>query len=238
MLIAAPREHPVARAQRLLDLIQVLRRHRYPVSGQAIADELGVSLRTVYRDIQTLVGQGAAIDGEAGVGFVLRPGFVLPPLMFSDDEIEALTLGLRFVMQRTDAALEHAAADALAKIAAVLPEDLRDNIDNIGLLAGPEHDHPPVDLTVIRAAIRDEHKLALHYLDREGDATQRVVWPIAIGFFNRAQVVAAWCELRRGFRHFRVDRIERLRATGKRYPARRRALMRQWREDEGIELKI
>jgi predicted DNA-binding transcriptional regulator YafY len=228
----------VARAERLLDLIQVLRRHRYPVSGQAIADELGVSLRTVYRDIQTLIGQGAAIDGEAGVGFVLRPGFVLPPLMFTDDEIEALVLGLRFVMQRTDEALEQAATDALAKIAAVLPDDLRDNIDNIGLLAAPDDDRPRVDLTAVREAIRDEHKLALHYLDRGGEETQRVVWPIAIGFFNRAQVVAAWCELRRDFRHFRVDRIARLRATGKRYPARRRALMKQWRENEGIALKI
>jgi len=127
----------VARAERLLDLIQVLRRHRYPVSGQAIADELGVSLRTIYRDIQTLIGQGAAIDGEAGVGFVLRPGFVLPPLMFTDDEIEALVLGLRFVTQRTDAPLERAAKDALAKIAAVLPEDLRETIAGVGLLAVP-----------------------------------------------------------------------------------------------------
>src|SRR5919198_2059098 len=127
---------PVARAERLLDLIQVLRRHRYPVSGQAIADELGVSLRTVYRDIQTLVGQGAAIDGEAGIGFVLRPGFVLPPLMFSDEEIEALVLGSRWVAQRTDQPLAHAAANAIAKIAAVLPDDLRDSIEGNGLLAG------------------------------------------------------------------------------------------------------
>src|ERR1700741_301077 len=127
----------MARAERLLALIQVLRRHRYPVSGQAIADELGVSLRTVYRDIQTLVGQGAAIDGEAGIGFVLRPGFVLPPLMFTDEEIEALVLGLRFVAQRTDVPLERAAMDALAKIATVLPEDLRDKIEGIGLIAAP-----------------------------------------------------------------------------------------------------
>src|SRR5947209_9862278 len=125
------REGAVARAERLLALIQVLRRHRFPVSGQAIADELGVSLRTVYRDVQTLIGQGAAIDGEAGVGFVLRPGFVLPPLMFTDDEIEALVLGLRFVTQRTDAPLERAAKDALAKIAAVLPEDLRESVAGV-----------------------------------------------------------------------------------------------------------
>src|SRR5712671_3701162 len=135
----------MARAERLLGLIQVLRRHRHPVSGQTLADELGVSLRTVYRDIQTLIGQGAAIDGEAGVGFVLRPGFVLPPLMFTDEEIEALALGLRFVSKRTDAALARAAIDALAKIAAVLPDDLRDSIAGVGLLAAPG-DSDPLDL--------------------------------------------------------------------------------------------
>jgi biotin operon repressor len=116
----------MARAERLLGLIQVLRRHRHPVSGQVLADELGVSLRTVYRDIQTLIGQGAAIDGEAGVGYVLRPGFVLPPMMFSDEEIEALVLGSRWVAQRTDERLSRAAANAVAKIAAVLPDDLRE----------------------------------------------------------------------------------------------------------------
>src|SRR5882672_9037926 len=99
----------MARSERLLDLIQVLRRHRHPVSGHTLADELGVSLRTIYRDIQTLIGQGAAIDSEAGIGFVLRPGFVLPPLMFTDEEIEALVLGSRWVAQRTDASFEHAA---------------------------------------------------------------------------------------------------------------------------------
>ena len=158
----------MARAERLLDLIQVLRRHRYPVSGQAIADELGVSLRTVYRDIQTLIGQGAAIDGEAGVGFVLRPGFVLPPLMFTDDEIESLVLGLRFVTQRTDAPLERAAKDALAKIAAVLPEDLRETIAGVGLLAVPSA-IDTFDLAPVRAAMRAETKLVIDYADAKGE---------------------------------------------------------------------
>src|SRR5947208_3487229 len=133
----AATETAVARAQRLLELIQVLRRHRRPVSGETLAAELGVSLRTLYRDIQTLIGQGAAIDGEAGVGYVLRPGFVLPPLMFSDEEIEALVLGSRWVAQRTDEPLARAAANAIAKVAAVLPDDLRDSIEHNGLLAGP-----------------------------------------------------------------------------------------------------
>ena len=114
------------RAQRLLDLIQVLRRHRQPVTGAALADELGVSLRTLYRDIATLQAQGATIDGEPGIGYVLRPGFMLPPLMFSEDEIAALVLGSRWVADRADTPLGMAASNALAKIAAVLPPDLRD----------------------------------------------------------------------------------------------------------------
>ena len=164
----------MARSQRLLELIQVLRRHRQPVSGQALADELSVSLRTVYRDIQTLIGQGATIDGEAGLGFVLRPGFVLPPLMFSDEELEALVLGLRWVAQRTDASFEHAAMNALAKIAAVLPDDLRNNVEGIGLVALPSRDGAArLDLAPIRAAIRSEQMVVLDYADVKGEHTRR-----------------------------------------------------------------
>jgi predicted DNA-binding transcriptional regulator YafY len=230
----------VARSERLLELIQVLRRHRHPVSGQTLADELGVSLRTVYRDIQTLIGQGASIDGEAGVGFVLRPGFVLPPLMLTDEEIEALVLGSRWVAQRTDEPLARAAENAIAKIAAVLPDDLRAGIEGSGLLAAPPADsgRDAIDLAPIRQAIRTERKLVLHYADAKGDRSTRTVWPIALGFFDRVRMLAAWCELRQDYRHFRTDRIVRLRLTDKRYPRRRRAMMREWREIEGIPEQI
>ena len=225
----------MVRSQRLLELIQVLRRHRQPVSGQALADELSVSLRTVYRDIQTLIGQGATIDGEAGLGFVLRPGFVLPPLMFSDEELEALVLGLRWVAQRTDASFEHAAMNALAKIAAVLPDDLRNNVEGIGLIAVPSRDADARhDLAPIRAAIRSEQMVVLDYADVKGEHTRRTVWPIALAFFENSRVLAAWCELRQDFRHFRIDRIIALHKTGQRYPQRRRVLMKQWREIEKI----
>src|SRR5215813_4296834 len=127
----------MSRAQRLLDLIQLLRRHRFPVSGAALAQELGVSLRTLYRDIETLNAQGARIDGEAGIGYVLRPGFMLPPLMFSEEEIEALVLGSRWVAERADGPLGNAARNALAKIAAVLPDDLKESLDASNLLIGP-----------------------------------------------------------------------------------------------------
>ena len=225
----------MARSQRLLELIQVLRRHRQPVSGQALADELSVSLRTVYRDIQTLIGQGATIDGEAGLGFVLRPGFVLPPLMFSDEELEALVLGLRWVAQRTDASFEHAAMNALAKIAAVLPDDLRNNVEGIGLIAVPSRDADARhDLAPIRAAIRSEQMVVLDYADVKGEHTRRTIWPIALAFFENSRVLAARCELRQDFRHFRIDRIIALHETGQRYPQRRRVLMKQWREIEKI----
>jgi predicted DNA-binding transcriptional regulator YafY len=163
----------VARSERLLELIQALRRHRRPVSGAVLADELGVSLRTIYRDIHTLIGQGASIDGEAGIGFVLRPGFVLPPLMFTDEELEALVLGSRFLAQRADKPLAEAARNAIAKIAAVLPDDLRDGIDGTGLLAGPGRRPPPdpIDVASIRAAIRTERKLILDYTDPKGKHT-------------------------------------------------------------------
>lgn len=226
----------MARSERLLELIQALRRHRQPVSGAVLAEELGVSLRTIYRDIQTLIGQGATIVGEAGVGFVLRPGFVLPPLMFSDEELEALVLGSRLLAQRADKPLADAARNAITKIAAVLPGDLRDSIDSTGLLAGPGRRPPPdpIDLASIRAAIRTERKLILAYTDPNGKQTRRTVWPIALGFFDRVRMLAAWCELRQDFRHFRTDRITSLRATDQRFPRRRRALMKEWGAIEGI----
>jgi len=226
----------LSRAERLLELIQILRRHRRPVSGRMLAAELGVSLRTLYRDIGALQAQGAGIDGEAGVGYILRPGFMLPPLMFSEDEIEALVLGSRWVADRGDARLGAAARNALAKIAAVLPADLRDELDASALLVGPGAAIAAGDaeLAAIREAIRGERKLAIAYLDRDAVETRRTIWPFALGFFDRARVVVAWCELRQAFRHFRTDRIAALTATGSRYPRRRQALLKEWRENEGI----
>ena len=226
----------MSRAQRLLDLIQLLRRHRRPVSGAALADELGVSLRTLYRDVATLNGQGAHIDGEAGMGYVLRPGFMLPPLMFSEDEIEALVLGSRWVAARADDALSGAARNALAKIAAVLPADLKQTLDTSALLVASDDKFGgnDGDLAAIRRAIRAERKLVIDYARNDGTKSSRTIWPFAIGYFQRALVVAAWCELRQGFRHFRVDRIASLAPTETRYPRRRAVLLKEWRAAEGI----
>ena len=178
----------------------------------------------------------AQIDGEPGVGYVLRPGFMLPPLMFSEDEIEAIVLGSRWVADRTDAALSGAARSALAKIAAVLPPDLKTGLDTSGLLIGPGKAIATGDaeLPVIRSAIRTERKVRIGYLDGKGCNSKRTIWPFALGFFDRVRIVVAWCELREGFRHFRTDRIGKVQVLDKRYPRRRQALLKEWRASEGI----
>lgn len=227
----------MSKTQRLFDLIQILRRHRYPVSGKQLAEELGVSLRTVYRDIVTLQGQGATIEGEPGLGYVLRPGFILPPLMFSEEEIEALILGSRWVARRTDKKLRLAAKNVLAKISAVLPDDLRQQLEFSGLLIGPvktpiENDDETEAL--IRLAIRKEYKLQMTYSDMKGVESQRIIWPLALGFFEEVHVIVAWCELRENFRHFRTDRIAKLIQLETRYPERRQTLLNKWRKMNNI----
>jgi predicted DNA-binding transcriptional regulator YafY len=222
----------MSRASRLLDLVQLLRRHRAPVSGPTLARELGISIRTLYRDIATLQAQGADIQGEPGLGYVLRPGFTLPPLMFSADEIEALVLGSRWVAVRGDARLSGAADNAVAKIRAVLPDELRESVDVATMTVPDIASAVPatIDVSVLRAAIRKEHKIAISYRDNRGAHTQRTIWPLLIGFFDRVLVVAAWCELRQGYRGFRVDRILELEVTETRYPRRRSTMVKEWRE--------
>jgi predicted DNA-binding transcriptional regulator YafY len=226
----------VTRAERLLALLQLLRAHRFPVSGATLARELGVSVRTLYRDIAALQAQGADIEGEPGLGYVMRPGFMLPPLMFSEEELEALVLGSRWVARRSGDSLSGAAKSAIAKIAAVLPAELRAAVDASALLIGPvdapEGPEPPLE--PVRRAIRDERKLALTYVDAEGRESRRVVWPFAVGYFERMRIVVAWCEARQAFRHFRADRIRAMAPLDERYPTRRQALLADWRARENI----
>ncbi|HWW20136.1 MAG TPA: YafY family protein [Steroidobacteraceae bacterium] len=227
----------MSRAERLLQLMQVLRRHRFPVSGALLAGELRVSLRTLYRDIASLQSQGARIDGEAGLGYVLRPGFLLPPLMFSQDEIEALVLGSRWVADRADSRLADAARGAISKVAAVLPADLRIELDTSALLIAPSRQIAAGDeeLATIRQAIRSERKLVVKYRDLKEQESVRTIWPFALAFFDRVRVVVAWCELRRDMRHFRTDRILALSVSKTKYPRRRHTLLKEWRQIEGFE---
>ena len=216
--------------------MQHLRQHRYPVSGAVLAKELGISLRTLYRDIASLQAQGAEIEGEAGIGYVLRPGFMLPPLMFLEEELEALVLGSRWVASRADSQLQMAATHALAKIAAVLPADLRLQLEVSGLLVGPGQVTAAGDeeLALIRQAIRKEHKLEITYTDLHAQESHRIIWPLGLGYFDQTRIVIAWCELRDDFRHFRTDRIKQLKVVKIRYPTRRQALLKQWRTSQNI----
>lgn len=226
----------MSRAARLLDLLQSLRNRRQPVTGPALAQELGVSIRTLYRDIATLQAQGADIQGEPGLGYVLRPGFTLPPLMFSADEIEAIVLGSRWVAARADdQRLSSSASQAMSKILAVLPTDLRDRAEATNLLVARIGLEPAkVDAGQIRLAIRNESKLFITYAGGNGDNSTRTIWPFMIGFFEKVRIVAAWCEMRQDYRSFRIDRITAMQPLDERYPRRRAALLKAWREREGI----
>ncbi|NMN68669.1 YafY family protein [Rhizobium sp. 57MFTsu3.2] len=225
----------MARSERLLTLLQTLRRYRRPVSGAVLATETGVSIRTLYRDISSLQAQGALIEGEPGLGYVLKPGFMLPPMMFSQDEIEALVLGSRWVARAADPRLAAAGADALAKIADVLPQEMRDEIETSTLLV---HLRPPVadkaDLSAIRKAIRAERILKLTYSDEGGTVSVRNIWPFALSYFEQVRVVVAWCELRQDYRHFRTDRIVEMIPQDGRYPRRRAVLLKEWRDQQDI----
>jgi predicted DNA-binding transcriptional regulator YafY len=226
----------MSRSERLLELMQCLRRRRHPATSMALAAELRISLRTLYRDIASLRARGAHIEGEPGIGYVLRPGFLLPPLMFSAQELEALMLGARWVSLRTDQELAHDAQNALAKIAAVLPVELRPSLEDHALLIGPSPTVPDgqAHLPTLRKSIRQQRKLHIRYCDLKGNESERTIWPFALGFFDSVRMLAAWCERRKALRHFRVDRIIALNMQDERYPIQRQVLLRQWREQEGI----
>ena len=228
----------MSRSARLLQLLDQLRRARLPQTGPQLAQQLGVSLRTLYRDIASLREQGAAIEGDPGIGFEMRPGFLLPPFMFNADELEALLLGARWVAQQADPALASAAQTAMQRIRTALPLDLRIAVDTSGLLV-PSMPDPPAEepwQAALRRAIRAEHKVVLHYRDQHDTLTQRRIWPFAMAYFERSRVVSAWCELREDFRHFRADRVVALEDLGERYPQRRQQLIQRWLEVTGYSV--
>jgi predicted DNA-binding transcriptional regulator YafY len=199
------------RADRLFQVIQLLRR-RHVLTAAAIAQELEVSERTVYRDIADLVRSGVPIAGEAGVGYTLRRGFDLPPLMFTEDEIEALVLGTRVVSSWADEGLAKAAESALARIEAALPDKLKARLTGSRLFAPSFHVPQQVAaaLAELRKAIDDRHPARLDYMDNDGAKTDRVVRPLGLFFWGNKWTLTAWCELRDDFRDFRLDRIQEI----------------------------
>lgn len=221
----------MTRTERLLQLLELLRGHKRAVSGHVLAEHLHVSLRTIYRDIATLQAQGAQIDGSAGVGFVLCAGYTLPPLMFTAEELEAIDLGLRWVMERTQMGLDAAATQSLAKLAAVLPPRYQHYFDTSIHLLPPQSIHAAKGsvLQGIRQALRSERKLTITYLDLNNKSSSRTIWPTALAYFEQALVLVAWCESRRDFRHFRTDRIQSLALLDTPLGERRSALLTKWR---------
>jgi len=224
----------VDKTERLLSIMDALRRHRRPVSATVLAEEQGVSVRTLYRDIRTLIGLGAPIDGEAGVGYVLKPGFFLPPLMFTTEELEALVLGARWVTAMPDEGLSLAADNALAKISAASSEDLRDRISDTGLwpvvIPGDRSHRPLPILGEVPQAMRSETAVQLNYEDETGAVTERRIWPVQLAYYEGKQLIGAWCCLRQGFRNFRVDRVIALTITTERFGRRRAVLEKEWRD--------
>lgn len=227
----------MSRAERLLNLMDEFRRHRRPVSGNDLAHSLGVSIRTLYRDIASLRALGAGIEGEPGVGYVLRSGFHLPPVMFTVEEVDALILGSRWVADRADKPLAQAARNAIARLTAVMPSELGDRVEAQYVLVGPGENalRETIDMEAVRRAIHLERKLAIHYSDSEGKKSERVIWPFLISYFDGGRLISAWCELRDGIRHFRTDRISALSETSTRYPRRRHDLIKLWKESESSE---
>jgi len=216
------------RTHRLFQLMQILRRLPPPVTAAQLVDETGVSLRTVYRDIDALRGLGAVIDGEAGFGYTLIEDAAMPPLAFTDDELEALVLGLREVAVIGDPALASAAQAALGKLKARLPARQTHRLQH-AVLDARRFARPPlpgVDATILRRATWDEATIGFAYQDREGRATDREVDPLSIVYMRESHMLMAWCHLRRGFRLFRLDRMRDLRITGASFRPRRVPMLR------------
>ncbi len=189
------------KADRLFEIIQILRRSKKPVTADAMAAELETSKRSVYRDIAALLAQRVPIRGEVGIGYVLEHGLDMPPLMLTADEIEVAVLGAQRVINRGDPQLSKAARDLLAKIEASIPERLRPYIDDPAHRVAPAWGRPKdtIDLGVVRSAINGARKMKLNYRDVEGRATARVILPILLGYYETTRIICAWCESRKDF---------------------------------------
>jgi len=229
------------RADRLFQIIQVLRGATAPVTAQALADEMETSVRTIYRDIADLMAQRVPVRGEAGIGYVLERGYDMPPLMLTPDEIEAAVLGAQWVAARGDPAMTRGARDLIAKISDVVPEDLRPLVLDSPMIAPDTRRNlaDTIDVAQLRAWIRRRGKVRIGYADEHGRSSERTIWPIAIAYFETVRLIVAWCELREDFRNFRTDRITDTVFLDDTYPTRTRELRRQWwaQERERLESK-
>ncbi len=220
----------MSRSARLIQIMQYLRSRRPPVQASAITEEMQVSVRSIYRDIDSLRSAGARIDGEAGFGYTLVEDPALPPMMFSQDEMEALVLGLREVIEVADPVLADAANNALSKLQAVLPERLRDRLEHSVLYAKRFHVRPEIriDVSALRLATREERAIDIRYCDAVNAATERRVQPLAIIFMDQTLMLIAWCQMRNDFRAFRLDRIEAMILSDESFRPKRAGLLREY----------
>lgn len=227
----------MSRAGRLFDIVQVLRRRRGPITAAELAGELGVSIRTLYRDVAALIARGVPIRGEPGVGYVLDPGYFLPPLTFGTNELDAVLLGLKWVEKRADPSMARAAVDALAKIEAVLPRWAQEIADTPGVFVRADRPQSAetIGTELFRDAVRGCRKVHIAYRDANGVETERTVWPIGLAFMEEGRAVMAWCELRNAFRTFHLDRIARA-DVGAKYLERRAVLLQRCRQQIAAEL--
>jgi predicted DNA-binding transcriptional regulator YafY len=218
------------RSDRLFDIIQRLRTAPGPVTAAALAADLEVTSRTVYRDIATLQARRVPIEGAAGVGYVLRRGFDLPPLMFTIDEVEAIAVGARLVRRLRDPKLQEAAEAVLAKVTVVLPDRMRSHLSATPIYVSPgiTAEAQGTDLADMRAAIRDSRKLYIAYADEKGRRSNRTIWPIAMAYYVDVTLVGAWCELRADYRNFRVERIQSSRVLDEHFDQDNGRLFREW----------
>ena len=220
------------RTERLFQIIQILRSTRSPVTGRELADELEISIRTLYRDMAELTAQRIPITGEAGMGYVLDDGYDMPPLMLTADELEAAALGAAWVASEADPSLARAARDLVSKLSEAIPKELRPIVLDASSKAIATRSKIPdrFDGTLLRHAIRERYRLQLAYRDGDDGTTDRIVWPLLIAFLDRSRYLVAWCETRRDYRHFRTDRVQELKVLDEKYPGRRAVLIRGWEE--------
>lgn len=205
------------RTDRLFDLIQILRDGRLHRASE-MADKLEVSVRTIWRDMATLMASGLPVEGERGVGYILRAPITLPPMILTGAELEALRLGVRLVADGADPGLARAARMLATKIASVTPAPPEEDEDELFVFTGQEAKRAAPHLPVIRRAIRQSERLTITYIDPEGRETHRDIRPLQLEFWGRVWTLAAWCEARSDFRAFRVDRIVALDVTGETFP--------------------
>lgn len=227
----------MSRTERLIHLLQLLRAYRYPVTAQVLADELKISVRTLYRDIELLRAQGANIQGEAGLGYVLVQDIALPPLQLTHSELDALLLGLRWVCKHADPPLINAAKNVFHKVQHALPNALQTQAQSSALLVGSEYKSSSNEeqwIGLVRQAIAHQTVLQINYHDLQEQSSQRCIYPIGLAYFNQARLIIGWCELRADFRHFRIDRIKHLETTEQQYFPNREFLLQRWFKQTGV----